>query len=160
LRRLLASLLLAAGLASASWPVLAQGMMSDEMQQLQGDSSVDRNLLVSTHMQLTDAEGKNFWPVYEAYLNDLQDLNRTYANIIQSYVVALRGGTLDDDTAQQLTTQFLATQEKELNLRKSYAVNLAKGLAGMTVARALQLENKIRAAAWYALASQLPLARP
>jgi hypothetical protein len=134
-------------------------MMSDEMQKLQDASNFDRNLVVTNAMQLTDLEAKNFWPVYMTYLNDLQDLNRIYTEIIQSYIFAVRNRTLNDDTARQLTTNFLATQEKELTLRKSYAANLAKVLPGMTAARAVQLENKIRAVAWYGLSSQLPLAR-
>jgi hypothetical protein len=153
------SLLLAVAFAFAPWPVLAQDMLSNEMQQLQGASRVDRNLVVSTHMQLTDAESKSFWPVYEAYLDNLDQLNRNYTTIIQSYVCALQNSTLTDDTAKQLTDNFLATQEEELKLRKSYAANPAKVLTGKTVARALQLENKIRAIAWYGLASQIPLVR-
>jgi len=157
-RHLIIPLLLAAGLAFAPWPALAD-MMSDDMQKLQDMSNFDRNLLVTNAMQLTDLEAKNFWPVYEAYLNDLQRLNRSYAEIIQSYVFALRTRTFSDDMAQQLTNNFLATQDKELTLRKSYAANLAKVLPGMTAARAVQLEDKIRSVAWYGLSSQLPLAR-
>jgi hypothetical protein len=159
LLRLLAISLLAAGLAFTVRPLMAQDLMSGEMQQLQGEANFDRNLVVTNAMQLTDAEGSKFWPVYEAYLNDLQDLNRIYAQIVQSYVFARGTGTLSDDQARQLTDQFLAAQGKELALRKSYAANLAKVLPGVTAARAVQLENKIRAVAWYALASQLPLAR-
>ena len=158
LKRLAAALLVAA-LVIFHGPAQAQDMMSGDMQKLQDASNYDRNMVVTNAMQLTEAEGKNFWPVYMAYLNDLQNLNRIYAQIIQSYVFALRTRTLGDDTARQLTTQFLATQEQELQLRKSYAVNLAKVLPGVTAARAVQVENKIRAVAWYGLSSQLPLAR-
>jgi len=119
----------------------------------------DRNLVVTNAMQLTDPEAKNFWPVYEAYLDDLQDLNRNYAQFVESDVFARRTGTLSDDQARQLTDQFLATQEKELKLRKIYAANLAKALPGVATARAVQLGNKIRAVAWYRFASQIPLVR-
>jgi hypothetical protein len=159
LKRLMPRLLLAASFAFAPWPVLAQGMLSDEMQQMQAESNVDRNLLVSNVMQLTDAEAKNFWPVYEAYLENLEQLNRNFADIIQGYAFALRSNSLTEDVAKQLTDQFLAAQEGEIKLRKSYAANLAKVVPGKTVARALQLENKIRAVAWYGLASQIPLVR-
>ena len=158
-KRAIAALLIGLLGASVANPVTADDLLTNQMQQLQEKSNFDRNLVVTTAMQLTDAEGPKFWPVYEAYLNDLQDLNRIYAQIIQSYVFARRNRTLSDDQARQLTDQFLATQEKELTLRKTYAANLAKVLPGMTAARAVQLENKIRAVAWYGLSSQLPLAK-
>lgn len=157
--RFISPLLWAACLAFTPGTAAAQDMMSGEMQQLQEKSNFDRNLVVTNAMQLTDVEGPKFWPVYMSYLNDLQNLNRIYAQIIQNYVFARRTQALSDDLAQQLTDQFLATQEKELALRKTYAANLAKVLPGVTAARAVQLENKIRAVAWYGLSSQLPLAR-
>lgn len=159
LKRLITPLLLAAAFAFASWPALAQDMLSDEMQKLQGMTRVDRNLFVSNVMQLTDAEAKNFWPVYETYLEGLEQINRNFSEIIQSYVFALRSNSLTEDVAKQLTDKFLVAQEGEIKLRKSYAANLAKVVPGKTVARALQLENKIRAVAWYGLASQIPLVR-
>lgn len=156
-------LLLVAAFVFTPWPAPADDMMSDmmsqQMQQLRGRASADRNMLVSTNMQLTDAESNDFWPVYQAYLNDLQQLNRKFAEIIQSYILALRSNSLSDDMAKQLTDQFLAAQEEEVKLRTSYAVNLAKVLPGKTVARALQIENKIRAVAWFGMASQIPLVK-
>jgi hypothetical protein len=157
--RRISPLLLAAGLALAPWPASAQDSISSEMQKMQQFSGVDRNIYVSNIMNLTGGEGAVFWPVYESYLNDLDDLNRTYADIVNSYVNAVQNGTLDDNLAGQLTTRFLAAEEKELALRKTYAANLAKVLPGVTAARAVQLENKIRAVVWFGLASRLPLAR-
>lgn len=159
LKRLITPLLLAVVLTFAPWPVLAQDTLFDEMQQLQGKTRVDRNLFVSNVMQLTDAEAKNFWPVYETYLEGLEQINRNFSEIIQSYAFALRSNSLTQDVAKQLTDKFLVTQEGEIKLRKSYAANLAKVVPGKTVARALQLENKIRAVAWYGLSSQIPLVR-
>jgi len=134
-------------------------LLSDQMQQLQNDVQVDRSLAVANNMQLSEAEKKLFWPVYDNYVNNLQQYIRSYASIIESYSFALRSGSLDDDLAKQLTDQFLAAQEGEVNLRKTYVANLAKVFPGKTVARALQLENKIRAMAWYGMASQIPLVK-
>jgi len=151
------ALLLAAAFAFSPGPVSADVMMSDGMEQLQNDVQVDRSIAVSNNMQLSDADKKIFWPVYTNYLEGLEQYNRSYASVIQSYAFALRSNSLTDDVAKQLTDQFLAAQEGEVALRKTYVANLAKVLPGKTVARALQLENKIRAIAWYGMASQVPL---
>jgi len=150
-------LLLAAAFAFAPGQASADIMMSDGMQQLQNDVQFDRSLAVSNNMQLSDADKKIFWPVYTDYLQNLEQFNRSYASVIQSYAYAVNSNSLTDDMAKQLTDQFIAAQEGEVALRKTYVANLAKVLPGKTVARALQLENKIRAIAWYGIASQIPL---
>jgi len=152
-------LLLAAAFAFAPLPALADMLLSDQMQQLQNDVQVDRSLAVANNMQLSEADKKLFWPVYDNYVDNLQQYIRSYASIIESYSFALRSNSLDDDLAKQLTDQFLAAQEGEVSLRKTYVANLAKVFPGKTVARALQLENKIRAMAWYGMASQIPLVK-
>jgi hypothetical protein len=149
-------LLLAAAFAFAPWPASAD-LMSVDMQKLQSDVEFDRGLAVANNMQLSDADKKIFWPVYTNYLEGLEQYNRSYASVIQSYAFAVNTNSLTDDVAKQLTDQFLAAQEGEIALRKTYVANLAKVLPPKTVARALQLENKIRAIAWYGMASQVPL---
>jgi len=149
-------LLFAAAFAFAPWPASADSMSVD-MQKLQSDVEFDRGLAVANNMQLSDADKKIFWPVYTNYLEGLEQYNRSYASIIQSYAFAVNTNSLTDDVAKQLTDQFLAAQEGEVALRKTYVANLAKVLPPKTVARALQLENKIRAIAWYGMASQIPL---
>jgi hypothetical protein len=149
--------ILAAAFAFAPLPASADVTMSDGMEQLQNDVQVDRSLAVANNMQLSDPDKKIFWPVYTNYLEGLEQYNRSYASVIQNYAFAVNSNSLTDDVAKQLTDQFLAAQEGEIALRKTYVANLAKVLPPKTVARALQLENKIRAIAWYGMASQIPL---
>jgi hypothetical protein len=55
-------------------PALAAEGTSD-MDILIQKVKADKKLLVATNMDLTDAEAKAFWPVYEAYQKDLQPVN-------------------------------------------------------------------------------------
>lgn len=36
----------------------------------------DKKLLVASNMDLNDAEGKKFWPLYEEYQNELMQINQ------------------------------------------------------------------------------------
>lgn len=131
---------------------------ADNMQILRDKIKADKKLVVAANMELTETEAKGFWPVYDAYQKDLEKLNERLGKLIESYAADYRAGTLTDDKAKKLADEMLAIEEAEVKLKKSYVPKLGKALPAKKVARYLQIENKIRAAIKYELASQVPLA--
>jgi hypothetical protein len=127
------------------------------MQILRDKVKADKKLLVAANMELTDAEAKGFWPVYEAYQKDLQALNGRMKNAILSYADAYNNKTLTDEKAKQLSDESLAIDEQELKIRKTYAAKLSTVLPAKKTARYIQIESKIRAALRYELAGSIPL---
>jgi len=138
-----------------SLPVAAQTL--SDMQILADKLKADKKLLVAANMELTDAEAKRFWPVYEAYQKDLQKLNQRTAAVIKHYADAYNKGPVSDATAEKLIGEALAIEEAEAKMRRSYLPKLKQALPGMKVARYLQLESKVRAVIRYELASEIPL---
>ena len=108
-------------------------------------------------MQLTEAEAKAFWPVYDAYQADLQKTNQRMVDVIKNYADAYNKGPVSDQTARKLLNDSLAVEEAELKLKRSYVPRLEKAIPGMKIARYLQIESKIRAIIRYELAAQIPL---
>jgi hypothetical protein len=100
---------------------------------------------------------KVFWPVYDAYQKDLQAINDRLAATILAYADAYNKNALTDDVAKRLTNEALTLDQDELTMRKTYAARLNKVLAAKKVARYIQIENKIRAAIRYELATGIPL---
>ncbi len=146
--------------ALLSQPVIAQdkGKSGDtNMEILAQKIKADKKLLVAANMELTDAEAKKFWPVYEAYQADLQKLNKRLAKVILDYAEVYNKGAVPDATAKKLLNEALAIQEAEVKLKRSYVPKLEKALPEMKVARYIQIENKIRAIINYELAAQIPL---
>ena len=127
------------------------------MQALRDKVKADKKLVISANMDLTEEEGKKFWPIYEAYQKDLGALNQRLATAITTYATAYNAKSLTDDQAKKLAAEALAVDEEEVKLRKTYGAKLAQVLPGRKAARYLQLENKIRAALRYELASSIPL---
>ena len=140
-------------------PVFAQDQSSADanMQILRDKLKADKKLLVAANMELTDAEAKSFWPVYETYQKDLQSLNERLKKAILSYADAYNNKTLTDEKAKQLADEAIAIDEKEIQMRKAGAVKLASILPGKKAARYLQIENKVRAVLRYELAGGIPL---
>jgi hypothetical protein len=140
-------------------PVFAQNPASADtnMQILRDKVKADKKLVVSANMELTDAEAKAFWPVYEAYQKDLQSLNERTKKTILSYADGYNNKTLTDQQAKQLSDEALAIDEQEIKMRRALAAKLAPILPAKKAARYMQIENKIRAALRYELAGGIPL---
>lgn len=139
-------------------PALAQDASTTNMDILRQKVKADKKLVVAENLQLTDAEGAKFWPVYEAYQKDLQGINQRLLAAIKAYADAYNKGPVANDMAKKLLDEAIAIDEAELQLRKSAAAKVMAVLPATKAARYLQMENKIRAAIRYELAANIPLA--
>ena len=137
--------------------VLAQDKPADNTQVLLEKVRADKKLLVATNMEMTEQEAKGFWPVYDAYQKDLQQLNGRLDKTIRAYADAYNKGAVSNETAKQLLDEALAIEEGEVQLKRTYVPKLAKVLPMSKVARYLQIESKIRAAVKDELAAGIPL---
>ena len=135
----------------------AQEKPADNMQILRDKIRADKKLLVATNMELTESEAQGFWPLYEQYQKDLQQINHRIAKVLEGYAADLQGKSLTDEKAKQLITEAVAIEQVEAQLKSTYAPQLSKVLPARKVARYLQIENKIRAVVKYDLATGVPL---
>jgi len=136
----------------------APSQLADNMQILREKLKADKKLVVAANMELTEAEAKGFWPVYEAYQKDLQKVNERLAGVILAYAKEYNANSLSDDKAKKLLDEAIAIEAAELKLKQSLLPRLGKVLPGRKVARYMQVENKIRAVVKYEIAAEVPLA--
>ncbi|HKF93307.1 MAG TPA: hypothetical protein VKB96_01650, partial [Gammaproteobacteria bacterium] len=68
----LCQLLLLVLAASLAAPAIAQDKAISNMEILRQKVAADKKLVIADNMNLTQAEAKGFWPVYDAYQQDLQ----------------------------------------------------------------------------------------
>jgi hypothetical protein len=132
---------------------------ASDMQIFEQKVKADKKLVVALNMQLTDAEAKGFWPVYDAYQKDLDAINRRLTRTIATYAEAYNNGagSVSDDLARQLISDYLAIEQDEVKMKTAYVSKLAEVVPGTKVARYLQLETKMRAIVRYELAANIPL---
>ena len=146
---------LAMSLALPAFAADTSGTSSMEI--LRQKITADKKFLVVSNMKLTDAEAKEFWPIYKAYQKDLHQINDRLAKVIQDYAEAYNKGALSDDTAKKLLNEAIAIELAEVKLKQSYIPKLDKILPATKVARYIQIETKIRAIIRYGLADGIPL---
>ena len=144
--------------ATVATPVASSTpMTASDMKILADKIKADKRLLVAANMQLTEAEAKGFWPLYDAYQKELEAINVQLVKGIADYAEASARGPLSDAQAKAFVDDALKVESGELELKRNYVPKLSKVLPAMKVARYLQIENKIRAVIKYELAGQIPL---
>jgi hypothetical protein len=154
LTRLVTTFAIVAGMAS---PAMPQTSGTTNMEILRQKIKADKKLVIAENLQLTDAEGKTFWPVYDAYQNDLQQINQRLAAVITAYADAYNKGPVADDVAKKLLTEAVAIDEAETKLKTTYVPKILAAVPAAKAARYVQIENKIRAIIRYELAAGIPL---
>ena len=152
--RLVTSFAIAAGLAASA---MAQTAGTTNMEILRQKIKADKKLVVAQNLKLTDAEGTSFWPVYDAYQKDLQQINQRLAAAIKAYAEAYNKGPVTNETAKKLLDEAVAIDDAEAKLKSATVPKVMAVLPATKAARYVQIENKIRAALRYELAAGIPL---
>ena len=134
---------------------VAQEEPSDNMQIVLEKVRADKKLFVAENMQLTEPEGKKFWPIYEQYQDELFLLRGRTAKLIMNYKDNYEKMT--NDTAKKLMDEFMTIESLGLKLRQTYLPKFRKALSEVKVVRYYQLENKIQAILYFDLARKIPL---
>jgi hypothetical protein len=153
-------LLVLIAVLSVSLPAFAaQEPTESDMQIMLDKMKADKKLLVAANMKLTETEAQKFWPVYEDYQAELGKLNGRVAKLIEAYADVYNENSMTDDKARKMVSELISIDEAEAAVKKLFAPRLYKALPAVKVARYLQIENKIRAALRYELASAVPLVK-
>ena len=134
--------------------VAAQEKPSDNMQIVLEKIRADKKLLIAENMQLTEAEAKAFWPVYDQYQDELFLLRSRTAKLIKDYAEAEK---MTNDVAKKLLDELMIIEALGPKLRQTYLPKFRKVLPELKVVRYYQIENKINAALMYELAANIPL---
>jgi hypothetical protein len=95
--RLVTSFAIVAAMAA---PAMAQTTATTNMDILRQKIKADKKLVVAENLKLTEAEGAAFWPVYDAYQKDLQQINQRLVATIKAYADAYNKGPVTNETIE------------------------------------------------------------
>lgn len=116
-----------------------------------------KKLIVMENVEFTEAEAKNFWPIFEKQQEKLFNVNQRGAKLILAYASAYQ--TLTDDQAEKIIDEYYDIQDDRLAVMKKMAADVGSVLPGKKAFRYMQVENKLTAIARYELAKGIPLAQ-
>lgn len=152
----IAPLLFAAAMFAAPC-VWAEGSVADvtDMQALRAAVKADKKAFVASVLNLSDAEGKKFWPLYATYQRALDAASRRRNDVIVDLVGLSK--PLSDPYATNLVKELIAADDAEIRARRSLQSALMRAIPAKKAARYMQLESKIRAVQMYDIAIAIPL---
>jgi hypothetical protein len=152
-------LFIAIVLLSGSSSLFSQTDDSKDMKKLIDDVKADKQKLILAYMDLTAEQTKLFLPVYNDYQAELQNINERIGNLVLDYAGYYNNQTVTDEVSRKMLSELIAIDNKETEIKGKYSNKLLDILPAMKVVRYIQMENKIRAAIKYELASEIPLIR-
>ncbi|MCF6169515.1 MAG: hypothetical protein L3J31_00865 [Bacteroidales bacterium] len=115
----------------------------------------EKKVLVADAMDLTEAESKIFWPLYNEYNEKQYVINTKVYNTIMDY--ADNFDTMTDEKALELWNNSMKNVDELSKLKKLYFKKFQKVLPGKKVVRYFQVENKVWALINAQLALEIPL---
>ena len=149
-----ASMLMAA-LALAT-PVVAQ-TATDEKELTKSVISTQRQAIVAENLNLTEAQGKIFWPLYKEYGAEMDLITDRKMKLLEDYAHKYEG--LTDEEAASVMTNYFAIQKDELKARQKWFGKFSKELPMKTVTRFFQIEYKLDAIVRAEMTQMIPLVR-
>jgi hypothetical protein len=117
----------------------------------------DKRGLVEKNLQLTEAEAKKFWPLYEAFQKDIDRVQKRKNRVVLDYVNT--ESSMTDANAKKLAKEALSAGAEEQRMTEAHMKKLAGVLPAKKAVRYMQIENKIRTLNEYDTAAQVPLVR-
>ena len=151
----LAALLTACALAL---PLAAQAQAKidfTDIPALRAAAKTDKKALVAATLQLTEAEAKAFWPIYDNYQRSRDAADRQRVRAIESVIATDK--PISDAYARDLAKDLTEADEAEIRARRTMQNKLMRALPPKKAFQYLQLENKLRAIQAYDLAAAMPL---
>ncbi len=110
----------------------------DEVSILQGVYGLEKKILISDYMKLSDAESGKFWQIYDEYENIRKQIGKKRIENIVAY--AKDYATLTDEVAAKIVKSSLANNYDFIKLQQKTFKKLAKALSPLKAAQFVQAE--------------------
>jgi hypothetical protein len=134
--------------------VMAEGVQN-EMAVLRESLKADRIALVADAMQLSEADGAVFWPLYREYRADRDKVNDGLIKLVLEYADVYPN--VPEDWAGQMLKEYLALEKKLVDTRAGYMMKVSKTLTATKALRLAQVENRLDLMIRLQLAGAVPL---
>lgn len=152
----LAALAIVSGTALAQTPPTA-AEISKALDSLRSDLQAVRSDVIAKNVKLTTAEAAKFWPLYEKYQAEQNDIMDTQLKGIKEY--AANYDKMDDGKALAYLDSLLKSDEAMAALRRKWLPQFQKIVSGSTAVRIIQIDRRLSQSVQVDLSAQIPLIR-
>lgn len=117
----------------------------------------DLRQFYSERLQLTVDEGEDFWPIFNDYTAAQKEIDDRWFMLLQRYASMYKQGSLSDRQAKPLLKEAMAIEQDDWKLRDKTMKKANKALPPFKAVLFNQIDARIRTAARYERALQVPL---
>jgi len=135
-----------------------QAPSDEQIRLLRKDIRAQEKQLIAANMKLSGAEAEKFWPIYEAYVDELVAINHTKYDLLKQYSASYN--TMTEQEAQDSVGKWVNVDQSVAQLRLKYIPIFRKVLSARNTALFFQLERRIQLMIDLQLVSQLPIIEP
>ncbi len=153
--RTLMLMVMLVGIIFAQEPQQQQMNMNDYLALAKEDLAVQSKKLMLVNMQLTEEEGKKYWPIYDGYFAErskiMDERLAWYKMIAEKY------GSMTNDDAAKIADTFFDLEEKVNNLEKDTYNKIKDELSSLRAIQFLQIQRQIDTIVKLQISGQFPL---
>jgi hypothetical protein len=136
--------------------VISPTVTDEDIALLRQDLRAMKMQVIGQNMSLSDTEGEKFWPIYNHYVKDLQEVNNQKYALLKQY--AEMWATMNDQDALIYVRHWLEADGQAQALRLKYVPVVSQVLPGKKAATFFQLDRRLNMIIDLQLFSQIPLA--
>ena len=137
--------------------IINPSITDEDIVLLRQDLRAKKMQVIGQNMSLSDAEAQKFWPIYNHYVKDLQEVNNEKYDLLKQY--AHMWSTMTDQDAVIYVRHWLEVDEEVQALRVKYVPVVYQVLPGKKAATFFQLDRRLNMIIDLQLFSQIPLAK-
>src|SRR5271155_1382973 len=137
--------------------IINPSITDEDIVLLRQDLRAKKMQVIGQNMSLSDAEAQKFWPIYNHYVKDLQEVNNQKYDLLKQY--AHMWATMTDQDAMIYVRHWLEVDEEVQALRVKYVPVVYQVLPGKKAATFFQLDRRLNMIVDLQLFSQIPLAK-
>ena len=137
--------------------VISPTITDEDIALLRQDLRAKKMQVIGENMSLSDTEAQKFWPVYNHYVKDLQEVNNQKYALLKQY--AHMWSTMTDQDAVIYVRNWLEVDQQVQALRVKYVPVVNQVLPGKKAATFFQVDRRLNMIIDLQLFSQIPLAK-
>jgi len=126
----------------------------EEIAQVQKEWGKDKKEMVSMAMDLSTTDSVKFWPLYNSYEKERQNLGRERIAVLSSYADNFE--TLTDAKTDAIVNGIFKNNLALTKLQQQYYTSIKTKLGAMKAAKFMQIETYINTAIQSAIQEELP----
>jgi Spy/CpxP family protein refolding chaperone len=144
-------------LALALAPAAAQNDLEENAALMRTVQTTDTKTLIAQNLELTEAQAKAFWPVYDRYEARRAKIEDRLDTVLTDYKLSCE--QLCDEKAGQLTNEWMRARHDLDELREQYIPQFGAVIPATKVLRLYQLEGLREAVIRVDRFKKVPLAK-